>query len=113
MSNEKWKMFFCFPALPTAALLTPAPAYIVGARQFIKISSKRGPVVLRFVVQSITTHELIYTGCAIQDRLHICRSRLVTIEMIMQTLGLLVEIFNKGVDVILTSRAIEPALVQR
>ncbi|HKZ77140.1 MAG TPA: hypothetical protein VJ124_02370 [Pyrinomonadaceae bacterium] len=61
----------------------------------------------------MTVHEFVDTGCTVQHCLHIRGCRLVIIEVLMQSSGLLIKLLDESVYVIFSPGIVELALVKR
>src|SRR5258708_34238031 len=92
----------------------PSPNHFVNTCQFIEVTLQHNPFSLYFPVtpQAIATHELIDLRGAIQHGLHVAGGGLVTVKMFVQAFSLPIELFDKGIDVVLSSRSVQTALVQ-
>src|SRR5882724_7516706 len=99
---------------PRAVRALPSPVHAVKPRQLVEKGAQLRPFSLSFPVslQTIAAHELIDLRGAIQHCLHVAGGGLVTVKVIVQLLSLFVEVFDEGIDVVFSPRAVKAALIQ-
>jgi hypothetical protein len=82
-------------------------------RQVVEARSQSGPIILRPLVEALAMHELV-DGCgAIEHCFHVSGDRLVIVKTVVKPFGLLVEILDKGVDVVFTIRVVKATAIER